>query len=81
MFNEIREKTRKDAYELLLTTMYGGEGVINQVTFYKWYIAFEIGRESIIHEPGEERSSTFHAEVVTRTLTRFHCVMTMRGIT
>lgn len=28
-----------------------GEDITNQVTFYKWYTAFEKGRESIADEP------------------------------
>lgn len=58
-------KNRKDAYELL-TKVYG-EDVMNQVTFYKWYKAFEEGRESIADEPREGRPSTSRTEVLQNT--------------
>jgi len=46
-------KDRTEAYDML-TTVYG-EQVMNKVTFYKWYKAFEEGRESIGDMPREGR--------------------------
>jgi len=58
-------KNRNYSYGLL-TTVYV-EDVINQVTLYKWYKAFEEGRESIANKLRKRRPPTSHMEVVKNT--------------
>lgn len=57
--------SRKDTYDMLCRVY--GERVMSQVTFYRWYKAYQEGRERVEDDPREGRPSTSRNSALINT--------------